>query len=95
MKKPIYTIIKASGNAECYYDTNYISILDMVGRQYMRADGNWDRPNMLLMNGKTVVEYGLADLAWKYIDRYKELRNVMDETIKEEFKTAWYEEGAK
>ena len=94
-KKPMYTIIKESGRAEVYSDRDYMGILSGVGHEYMSAGGNWDRPNMLLMNGKIVVEYGLADLAWKYMERYRKLREQLDKTMNEEFQPAWAEEPMK
>lgn len=46
--------------------SNYWSILSDIYEEYQSAGGNWDRPSMLLLNGKVVVEKGLADLAWEY-----------------------------
>lgn len=94
-KKPLYTIIKKSGRADVYSDRDYMGILSDVGHEYTSAGGNWDRPNMLLMNGNIVVEYGLVDLAWKYIERYRQLREQLDRTMKEEFQPAWCEEAMK
>lgn len=91
-KHPMYTIIKESGRAEVYVDRDYLGILNAVGHEYMSAGGNWDRPNMLLMNGKIVVEYGLADRAWKYMEKYRKLRAEMDRAIVAEFGPAWAEE---
>jgi hypothetical protein len=44
----------------------YLSILDGIYIEFQSAGGNWDRPDKLFLNGKIVVESGLADLAWKY-----------------------------
>lgn len=91
-KHPIYTIIKESGRTGVYGDRYYLDILNAVGHEYMSAGGNWDRPNMLLMNGKIVVESGLADLAWNYMEKFRELCEEMDRTIAAEFSPSWVEE---
>ena len=91
-KHPIYTIIRESGRTEVYGDRYYLWILNAVGYEYMSAGRNWDRPNMLLMNGKIVVEHGLADLAWNYMEKCRELREEMDRTIAAEFGPSWVEE---
>lgn len=90
-----WTIINESGRTEFLTDRDYYSIIASVGRDYMSAGGNWDRPNMLLLNGKTVISDGLADVGYKYAKRDSELHDEISRKIREEFKPAWLDEGGK
>lgn len=69
----VYAVIYGNGRAETMKDGDtYWSVLDSVYREYQSAGGNWNRPVMLLRNGKVVVEKGLANLAWNYgRDKYE------------------------
>lgn len=90
MTKPFnYTIIKKSGRTEWLPETFYQAVLDSVYREYCSAGGNWDRPNMLLLNGKVVVESGLADLAWKYGKNATALRQETEKKITDGVKPEW------
>lgn len=80
-EKIIYAVIYGNGRAETMKDgSSYWTVLDDVYRAYQSAGGNWNRPVMLLANGKVVIETGLADLAWKYgTDLHRrQLRAVQD-----------------
>jgi len=72
---------------------DYYSIISSVGRDFMSAGGNWDRPNMLLLNGKIVVAGGLADVGYKYAKRDRELHDEISRKIREEFKPEWMSDG--
>jgi len=76
----VYTIITESGRTKVEHEKDYWSILSDVHLQYMSAGGSWDRPNMLLLNGKVVVPEGLAGLAWRYGN---ELRDAVAETTRD------------
>lgn len=86
-----YTIIKESGRTEWLPDKTYQAVLAGVYREYCSAGGNLDRPNMLLLNGKVVVESGLTDLAWKYGNRASALRQAVERQISDEIKPTWEE----
>lgn len=88
-----WTIIKKSGRTEYILDGDYYSIISSVGRDYMSAGGNWDRPNMLLLNGKIVIAAGLADVGYKYAKRDRELHDEISRKIREEFKPEWMSDG--
>lgn len=88
-KQQNWTIIKESGRAEFKTDTDYFSILSSIGHEFMTAGGNWDRPNMLLLNGKIVVEEGVADLGYEYFIRSRELHDEINRKIREEFRPVW------
>lgn len=90
-----WTIIKESGRTEYIPDSDYYSVISSVGRDYMSAGGNWDRPNMLLLNGKIVVASGLADIGYKYAKRGLELYDEISRKICEEFKPEWMPDGGK
>lgn len=90
-----WTIIKESGRTEYIPNSDYYSIIASVGRDYMSAGGNWDRPNMLLLNGKIVISDGLADVGYKYAKRDGELHDEISRKIREEFKPEWLVEGRK
>ncbi|WP_353194595.1 hypothetical protein [Pusillimonas noertemannii] len=90
-----WTIIKESGRTEYIPDSDYYSIISSVGRDFMSAGGNWDRPNMLLLNGKIVVAAGLADVGYKYAKRDRELHDEISRKIREEFKPEWMSDGGK
>lgn len=85
MTKGNWTVIKESGRTEFYQDTDYFSVIAAVGHQYMRAGSNWDRPNMLLLNGRVVVESGLAGLGYKYVQRSRELHEEFTKKLNDEF----------
>lgn len=84
-----WTIIKESGRTEFKPDDDYYSILSSVGRDYMSAGSNWDRPNMLLLNGKVVIGTGLADVGYRYERRNRELHEAINRKIRDEFKPDW------
>jgi len=85
MKKGNWTVIKDSGRTEFYQETDYFSVIAAVGHQYMQAGANWDRPNMLLLNGKVMVESGLAELGYKYVQRRRELYEEVTKKLNDEF----------
>lgn len=84
-----WTIIKESGNARFIIDADYYEVLLGIGYDFMSASSKWDRPNMLLLNGKIVVESGLADIAYAYMERMKELNSEVTRKLREEFKPDW------
>lgn len=84
-----WTIIKESGRTEFKPDEDYYSVIASIGRDFMSSGGNWDRPNMLLLNGKIVIAEGLADIGYKYAKRSSELYDEADRKIREEFKPEW------
>lgn len=62
-----FAIITRSGRAEnCKDGATYWSILSDIYTQYQSAGGNWDRPNMLLLNGGIVIASDLSERAWNY-----------------------------
>ena len=69
----IYAVVYGNGRADTMKEgSTYWTVLEDVYRAYQSAGGNWNRPVMLLANGKVVVENGLADRAWKYgEDKYR------------------------
>lgn len=85
MTKGNWTVVKESGRTEFYADTAYHSVIAAVGHQFMRTGSNWDRPNVLLFNGKVVVESGLAELGYRFVERCRELREAMEQKLREEF----------
>jgi len=95
MKKPDrYTIIRYSGRADnCKDGADYFSVLESVFLEHSSAPGDWDAPNMLLLNGKIVVDHHLHDLAWKYC---RERLRVIDEAaaaVREKHFPAWLKES--
>lgn len=89
--KQNFTVIKLSGRTEFSSDRDFFTILSMIGHEFASAGSNWDRPNMLLMNGKVVIEDGLADIAWKYSERNRELHEEIRRKIQSEFAPDWLE----
>lgn len=88
-----YTVIRLSGKTEFYPDADYFSILSSISHEYGSAGSNWDRPNMLLLNGKVVVSEGIADIAWNYGQRNRELHDEIRKKIRTEFWPEWVAEG--
>ena len=86
-----YTIIKESGRTEWLPDTTYQAVLAGVYREYCSAGGNWDRPNMLLLAGKVVVENGLSDLAWDFGQKSYDLRSQLEKRIADDIRPLWEE----
>lgn len=89
MAETNFTIIRESGRTEFFANYDYFSILSNVHHEYSTAGRNWDRPNMLLMNGKIVITEGLSEIAWKYGMRNRELHNEIHKKIREEFRPEW------
>ena len=85
------TVIRESGRADFYPNYPYFTLLGVIYNEYMTAGSNWDRPNMLLLDGKIVVPEGLADLAWDYGQRDRELHNEVREKLRDEFWPEWAE----
>lgn len=84
-----YTIIKNSGRTEFIADGDYFSILSGIAHDYGSAGRNWDRPCMLLLNGRIVVSEGITDIAWKYGQRSRQLYDEIREQLQKEFEPAW------
>lgn len=92
-EKKRFTIIRESGRAEFSDTAGYLDILDKVSIEYNSAGGGWDRPNMLLLNGKVVIESGLSEIAWNYGERRRELSAKSWEKIRSEFVPPWESEN--
>lgn len=67
----------------------YFALLDAVYDEYQSAGGGWDRPTTLLLNGKVVVDRGLADLAWQYGRDLFAARTKAAEGVREKHTPAW------
>lgn len=61
-----FTIITESGRTDVRDNGDYFEMLSRIYTEHTMASGDWDRPNMLLINGKVVIPSGLADIAWEY-----------------------------
>ena len=81
-----YTVVRLSGRTEYFADADYFGVLSNISHEYGSAGANWDRPNMLLLNDKVVVAEGIADIAWNYGQRNRELHDEIHKKIKAEFK---------
>lgn len=90
-KQPNFTIIKESGRTEFFTDRDYFGILSSIYHEYMSAGSNWDRPNMLLMDGKIVISEKLSEIAWSYGQRNRDLHSKLTETMRNEFTPDWME----
>ena len=86
-----FTIIRLSGRTEFITDRDYFEVLSSISHEYRSAGANWDRPNMLLLNGKIVVSEGLSEIARNYGDRNRELHESIHKKIREEFWPDWLE----
>lgn len=84
-----FTVVRLSGRPEFYNTATYFDVLDKVAVEYGSAGSNWDRPNMLLLNGKVVVKSGLSETAWKWRERSRELQRDLRATLTSEFKPEW------
>lgn len=90
----VYAVIYGNGRAETVKDgMDYWSILDSVYVAYQSAGGNWNRPVMLLRNGKVVVEKGLADLAWNYGREKSDMAQKTYAACKNKHKPEWLEDA--
>lgn len=92
-EKRNFTVIRLSGKTEFFPDADYFAVLSNIHHEFMSAGGNWDRPNMLLMNGMIVIAEGVADLAWKFGTRNRELFDEAHRKLRDEFKPDWMEAG--
>ena len=94
MAKHNFTVIRDSGRTSWHGDTEDRTVLDLVYADFRTAGSNWDAPNMLLMDGKVVVESGFADMAWKYGERRRQLFLGVEEAIEAEFTPDWLDPQA-
>lgn len=90
--KQNFTIIRLSGRTEFFADADYFGVLANISLEYGSAGSQWDRPNMLLLNGKVVVAEGIADIAWKFGERNRELHDKLHRQIRDEFRPEWASE---
>ena len=88
-----YTIIRLSGRTEFFSDADYFTILASIAHEYGSVGGNWDRPNMLLLNGKVVVPENIAEIAWEYGQRNRKLHDEIHQKIRSEFWPEWMPGG--
>lgn len=84
-----FTVIRLSGRSEYFQDGDYFTILSGIAHEFGSAGSNWDRPNMLLLNGKVVIPEGIADIAWEYGSRDRELHEGVRFTLRSEFTPDW------
>lgn len=70
-----WTVIRLSGAAYTEWgpdepnasgNKDYLGVLDQIYHEMLSGGSQYDRPNMLLSNGKVVIDKGLSDLAWEY-----------------------------
>ena len=63
----VYVVMTSSGCVKQYGAVDTIQeVLEEVYQEFTRAGSNWDRPTKLFIDGKCVIESGLADIAWDY-----------------------------
>lgn len=84
-----FTIIRNSGRSDFSDTTTYFDILSSVALEYMSAGSNWDRPNMLLLNGEVVIDSGLSEIAWEFGKRKSMIYKNASEQLQSEFKEPW------
>lgn len=70
-----WTVIRCSGAAETFWGPDehgasgkrdYLDVLNHVYNDMVAGGSTYDRPNMLLSDGKVVIDSGLTDLAYAY-----------------------------
>lgn len=91
---PTFLVVTASG---AHYQTDashgdYFTLLEQIYSHHMTAGGNWDPPNMLLVNGKVVVESGLDKAAWNYGQALRQALQRVRVDIKEKHTPLWLKE---
>lgn len=90
--KTNYVVITASGRVwggmRITVETTYFDILDQIHLEFMTAGGSWDRPEMLLCNGKIAVASGLSDVAWKYGSELSEAQRAATSAVRGRFALA-------
>lgn len=85
-----FAVVRTNGQADTQKDgSTYWSILDTIHIEFQSAGGNWNRPTMLLHNGKVVVESGLADLAWRYGEDKRKAVNAAAQKVREDHAPDW------
>lgn len=91
-----YVVLTASGRVwSTRASPAYHSILDAIYVEYMSAGGNWDRPDILIHNGKVVVAKGLANIAWDYGKAFIQARMEAAAQINARFEACWETHPAK
>ena len=84
-----FTVIRLSGKTEFIHNGDYLGLLSNISHEYGSAGSNWDRPNMLLLNGKIVVSEGLSEIAWDYGKCSRELHEALQRTLEDKFRPEW------
>lgn len=65
-EKHRYTGIRDSGRAQTWDDAGWPQVFREIYREIMSAGSNYDRFNMLLLDGKVIMTTGLHDAAYNY-----------------------------
>lgn len=89
----IFTVITQNGRADVRDTGDYFSVLSRIYDEYGRAGSNWDRPNMLLINGEVVIPSGLADIAWSYGHDYSVSQTKMSKEVHDRHFPAFLKDG--
>lgn len=98
-EKSIYVVLRRSGAVMRLGDSissiapasngPYLAILDTIANEMSSAGGSYDSPHSLFLNGKCVIESGLADLAWKYNRDSMEARSAAANAVKNLHMPTW------
>lgn len=84
-----FTVIRRSGRPAFDRNVTYFSVLEDVYAEMLGAGSTWDAPEMLLMDGKLVIDGGLADVAHDYGTRKIELRAEANDKVRSLFTPDW------
>lgn len=100
--KPVYVALRASGAVVNlgsgmgngpHSEGPYFAILDKLATELNGAGGDYDSPKQLFLDGRCVVESGLADLAWKYSRDMIAAKAAAVREVKNQHTPAWAPKG--
>lgn len=90
--KPIrWTVIRASGRAETHESYDYYQLLSHYHTDMSAGGSTYDHPNILLLNGKVVVEKDFIDKAWAYGQDWRKAYDEVNARVRAEHKPEWLE----
>lgn len=96
--KNVYAVLRASGrpmdltrtaNSDTLESGPYLSILNHIAVEQSSAGSNYDSPSQLFLNGKCVVEKGLASLAWHHQDDKRAASNAVADAVRDLHSPDW------
>lgn len=70
-------------------EATYWSILQKIFTEYQSAGSQWDRPWVLMLDGRIVVEGELSEVAWDYCTKLREAEKLIRQSVRDGHMPDW------